>query len=99
MKKARVPVISYEFICFVTGVQLRQGVNNNNFAYQFKPQSRQVRYHSFFALRKATDYGVGDKPAAMQLIMHVPSAALQERTAGKVPTPAVTVPKTTPAAA
>jgi hypothetical protein len=44
-------------------------------------------------------YGVGKKPAAIQAAEHLPKATLQAKMAAGVPTPAVTVPKTAPAAA
>ena len=43
-------------------------------------------------------YGVGNNKAAAQLAMHVPNAELQAKIAAGVPTPAVTVPNTAPAA-
>ena len=43
-------------------------------------------------------YGAGTSVAAAQAAMHLPKAALHATMAGAVATPAVTVPKTAPAA-
>lgn len=52
-----------------------------------------------YLVKCGVHYGVGVNVARNAAFMHVPKAALHAIIAGGVPTPAVTVPNTNPAAA